>query len=374
MKKSILALVSILPAFCLSSQVHAESAPVSLELGGAFSGYVVYHTQDNATTTSEERSVDIMRETVLTLEGETTLDNGLTVGVTLETAADIGDNFTVNDSYIYFSGDWGRVNFGGTDGASALLQVAAPAADPFIDGVEQFINPVNYDLMLNLGGSVDVSMHYLMGQTGAEDKITYISPLFSGLQIAASYTPEMNDGASRSLGGVSRDDQEEDYGDAWEAALRYERTINDLTFVLGAGYAHVSLEKDVTGAGTDTLDDQSAWDAGLALTYKNWGAGIAYVTDDNGLRNSDTDIIVVGADYTTGPWRIGASYYDREDSLENLGLGSINIETNRYSGGVTYNVGAGMDMLGSVHYIEHDIAGSSDPDATSVVLGTRVSF
>lgn len=255
-----------------------------------------------------------------------------------------------------------------------MLQVAAPAADPLIDGVEQYINPVNYQLMLGLGASVDVPLHYLMGQSAADDKVTYLTPSLNGLQGGVSYTPEANDEASRSLTGVLADDTEEDFGSSWEAALRYEGQFNDVTLTLGTGYVHVALEEDVTGAGTDEFDDRHAWNAAAALNYKGFGAGIAYITDDNGLRNSDTDILVVGADYTTGPWRLGASYYDREDELENLDLGGINIDTQRYSAGATYTLGDGLELKGSLHHIEHDIAGGSDPEATTLAIGSRLTF
>lgn len=43
--------------------------------------------------------------------------------------------------------------------------------------------------------------------------------------------------------------------------------------------------------------------------------GAAYVSDNNATDDNDTDTIVVGVDYTTGPFKIGASYLneDRED-------------------------------------------------------------
>lgn len=315
-----------------------------------------------------------MRETSIFTSAEGTLDSGLTVGYFLESLVDMGDSFDVSDSYMYFSNSWGRINFGGTDGAAALLQVGAPAADPLFDGMEHFINPVNYQLMLGLGAPVNVAMHYLMAQSGSDDKITYLTPSFRGLQAGISYTPEINSTTSRSLGGVLADDTEEDFGNVWEGSVRYEGQFNDVTLAIGAGYVRSNLEEDVTGAGTDTFEDRRAWDIGINTKYKNIGLGVAYVTDDNGLRNSDTDILVIGADYTTGPWRIGASYYDREDSIDNLGLGNIDIETQRYSAGVTYTVGGGLQLKGSAHHIEHDIAGSNDPEATTFVLGSTLTF
>ena len=50
------------------------------------------------------------------------------------------------ESYAYFSGAWGRVNFGKEDGANYLLQVATPSADENFDGLRQYINPQNTGL------------------------------------------------------------------------------------------------------------------------------------------------------------------------------------------------------------------------------------
>jgi len=98
---------------------------------------VTWINQDQDTPGPSERHFDIARETEIHFTGETTLDNGLTVGVHHE--ADIDDNgigfgagadaFLTEESYAYFSGAWGRVNFGKEDGSNYLLQVAAPSAD-----------------------------------------------------------------------------------------------------------------------------------------------------------------------------------------------------------------------------------------------------
>jgi hypothetical protein len=81
-------------------------------------------TENDPTTVvvenEEERNVDILRETELHFTGETTLDNGLTVGAHLEldidgnsTAVDNNDNVDIlsdvaesEEAYAYFSGAW----------------------------------------------------------------------------------------------------------------------------------------------------------------------------------------------------------------------------------------------------------------------------
>ena len=68
------------------------------------------------------------------------------------------NNNTNNDakteeSYLYFSGNWGRLNLGRENGAAYLLQVAAPSADPNIDGMDIDFSFVDLTSRVSVGGS-----------------------------------------------------------------------------------------------------------------------------------------------------------------------------------------------------------------------------
>lgn len=375
------ALAGLCAVAAAPAMAQGDQSALKLDLGGYFRGYVTYASQDTAVGAGEERHIDILRDTEVHFTGETTLDNGLTVGMHVEAEADLDDSFDVNESYMYVSGSWGRVNFGGEDGAAYLLQVAAPSADSNIDGIRQYINPVNYDLML---GAVvgDVTFDYGQDLSGANDKITYLSPVFNGFQAGVSYTPDANDtlggtdvgfasAASRSLGGVSVDDESDEYGEVWDLAARYEGQFDSFGVTLGAGFTHADLEEQTTV----TLDDRQQWNVGAAVTFGGFGLGLVYFNDDYGVDNGvdgEADILVLGADYTTGPWKLGASWYNREDEFTVAGFGA-DLETDRYSGGVTYTYGPGMTFRGSVHYIDHEVTGS-EGDATSFLLGSQINF
>ena len=143
MKKVLLSTAAVAGLAMVATPAAAQ---VSLELGGYFKGYGAYVDQDE-TAGNPVNDFDIIRNTEVHFGGETTLDNGLTVGAHIEVDADVentNDSFEVDESYVYFSGGWGRVNVGAEDGASYLLQVAAPSADSNIDGIRQYVNPVNY--------------------------------------------------------------------------------------------------------------------------------------------------------------------------------------------------------------------------------------
>src|ERR1017187_10040835 len=150
MKKLLMCSAAVALGLAVAHPAKADG--IKLDLAGHFKGYVTWENQDTETGASE-RHLDILRETEIHFTGETTLDNGLTVGVHHE--ADIDqqkqdwaapasfDTFLTEESYAYFSGDWGRVNFGKEDGANYLPQVAAPSADENFDGLRQYINPLN---------------------------------------------------------------------------------------------------------------------------------------------------------------------------------------------------------------------------------------
>ena len=370
MKKLLLTTALVGVAF-VAAPAQAE---VSLNLGGHFKGYVTFHNQDTATGV-DERSFDMIRETEVHFTGETTLDNGLTVGFHIEAEADGGNSFDVEESYAYFAGNWGRLNVGAEDGAAYLLQVAAPAADTNIDGIRQYVNPVNYAAGVVPAGWAALAggatnFDYAQDVTGYADKLTYITPVFNGFQAAVSYSFDLaagvnNNGYANSFG--VRWENQTGFGDAYEAAVRYEGNFNAVRLTLGAGYTHAEREAPAVGE-----DDRQAWNVGANLGFGPFNVGLTYKDDDNGLKGSnDTKIWVLGADYTTGPWVLGASYYDREDEQ---GTGVADVDTKRYSAGVTYTYGPGMTFRGSVHHIEHSTSGVGDFDATSVLLGTQINF
>src|ERR1035441_7991804 len=125
MKKLLMCSAAI--ALGLAVAAPAKADGIKLDLAGHFKGYVTWINQDTADGVSE-RHFDTLRETETHSTGETTLDNGLPVGVHHEADIDnqnqvgLPDFFLTEESYAYFSGAWGRVNFGKEDGANYLLQ------------------------------------------------------------------------------------------------------------------------------------------------------------------------------------------------------------------------------------------------------------
>ena len=403
MRKLLLGTAAV--ALGMSFVATPASAQVSLDVSGHFKGYMSWIDQDEDVdidldgTADEARSFDMLRETEIHFSGETTLDNGLTVGMHIEADIDAAgsfvseDDFHAEETYAYFSGAWGRVNFGMEDGAAYLLQVAAPSADSNIDGLRQYVSPVNYTLagdggllpgffaVVAAASAEAVRFDYDLALSGFDNKLTYMTPVFNGFQAGVSYTPESTGPTVITADfGVNTDDILGDYGEVWDVAARYEGQFDEVGVTFGGGFSHVELEQAVVAPAVGALDDREAWNVGVDFDWKAFGLGAAYTEDDMGLEgNSDRETWVVGLDYTTGPFKLGASYYDQEVELDGLlsTAGSGDAEIDRWSAGVVYTYGPGMTFRGSISAISHEVPaaiGDPDFDATSVMLGTQINF
>lgn len=350
-----------------------DGSALKLGITGHFKMYGNYADQDEAPGTSVN-DFDILRDTDLTFTEEATLDSGLTVGVLVNADGDLGDSFEVEDSFIYVSGNYGRLSFGLEDSANFQLQVAAPAADENIDGLETFINPINWSATTLAGSNFessasDLGFDYDNDATSGFDKITYITPIFSGFQAGISYTPDMNDG-SRGSNGNAPDNVEDELGDAYDVGARFEHEFQAWKFVLGTGYTFINLEKESVGS---ALDDFDEWNVGTNIGIGAYSFGAAYTENNGGSSlGADQKTWVLGADYTFGDYRLGASYLNRK--VEENGAGTV--DADRYTGGLVYEYGPGLSFRGAVSYVDVNApsAISGDVDATSFTIGTQILF
>ena len=354
MNKLLLGSAAIAGLLLASAPAQAQ---MELTIGGHSKNYVGWLDQDEAAG-QDVNEFDMIRETELHFNGESTLGSGLTFGFQVEAEVDGGDDAnTIEESYVYLSSSAGRINLGSEDGAAYLLQVSVPSADSNIDGIRQYIQPVNY-AAAGLVGAANVVQDYAQDPTLQAEKITYLSPNFSGFQVGASFTPDAGDDqSSTGVNGFATDTAGAP-DDVYEIAVRYEGAASNLGYALGAGYVKA--------------DSDNAWNVGADVDAGPFGIGIVYTDADEDLaaqQGSDTDQLVVGVDYTTGPVKFGASYFSED--------GDNNVEVTRYTGGVVYTAGPGLSFRGSVSQLELEDQGfgfGSDIDATSVLGGVQINF
>ena len=351
------------------------AADLELGLGGHFSAYGVFASQDDGAgeAAADTHGFELMREAEVYFMGETTLDNGLTVGaeIQIEGQTDAADQ--IDESYLYFSGDWGRVNVGSENGAAYLLQVGAPAVDKNFDGIDP-----EY-IVVNRGGNAALAangrgFNYGMGiggqnDRGDTDKFTYLSPVMSGFQVGVSYSASLQEDASVRDGFTGDAVVGANLKESYEVGARWAGEFDGVGVTVGAGWAQAEQEDEAAGE-----DDREQFNVGLNLNFANFTVGGAYFEDNNAVdTDAETTTYVVGANYETGAYTFGASYLNTETETG----ANTEDEASRILVGGSYAYGPGMSFNGAVHFYELEDDGNAaanENDATIVTLGTVVKF
>lgn len=368
MKKYLVASTAILTAV-LAMPAQAE---LNLDLGGHFRGYGVYADD----STAGAREFGLVRDTELHFTGEATSDNGLTVGVHYETVLGT-DNVETDEAYAYFAGNWGRVNLGKEDGAAYLLQVAAPSADSNVDGLRTQIQGINTGFALD----------YDHADFRGAQRITYLTPKFSGFQAGVSYAADNSDNATGAGTGVVGlgVDTVGAFENLWEGSARWDGEFEGFGVSVGAGYSTAELQTATPAASpaTSLTDDVQTWNAGLNVAFQGFSVGGAYVktkADQDatstipGVQGGDSKVWVVGAAWDNGPYHVGASYLNGEvDFVDGTVPAAGTAEADRYTVGAGYTYGPGMSFRGAIAFGDTEIAGVEE-DFTQVTVGTDIQF
>jgi predicted porin len=415
MKKVLLAGTAIVGAAFVASPAHADG--LKLDLGGYFRGYAVYAENDEPAGTSLQK-FDFKKDTEVSFGGETTTDSGLTVGVhselkmggtdntvnSIATGAPVtaafatapgiaysgmnasASNSQTDEAYAYFSGGWGRVNFGQEDGAAYLLQVAAPSADSNVDGLRVSVQSFDGALWITAGGSRTKIQLDTLGYDNADfrqvDRITYLTPKFNGFQAGLSYAPKAvtagwnfsSASALSDLGSATS----ADYENLWELSARWDGEFQGFGISLGGGYADAGTQKDNTTATAMGSDDMQTWNGGLNVAFQGFSLGVAYKNTNTSVKTSG-DVItwVVGGGWDNGPYHVGASWLNQNIDNNAWGLGlTDNVKLNRYTVGGGYTFGPGMTFRGAVAMLDvnNGTDAKAEPNQYQVTVGTDINF
>lgn len=287
-------------------------------------------------------------------------------------AGSFASTWSTRRAYGYVGGDsWGLVRIGQGDGPLSLF-----TGGGITTGEAYSTGAWDGDICAWVGAACLAWAFYDVGAEYVPNKITYISPSFSGLTIGLSYAPSSaalnanGNGIATAGGsiGQSVSPLASDWTrpkDIFEAAARWQGNLGPVAVDAMAGVYAAGVVKPTAGsvlpAGVTGWKNPVAFDAGLSLTYM--GASIfghLNTGSTNGTasprpilasgRKKDLLAWVVGAQYSTGPITVGASYYslDRQGNNTAVGTGVATVG-NRQERGITiggqYTVVTGFDVF-----------------------------
>jgi len=364
MKKLLLGTTALVAGGVMAAPAMAAD-PIKMGVGGYYTFYALAGNID--ATYAFDGSFTKYKGLAFTQEGEihfigqTKLDNGTTVGLTVELEAwnptPVSGTTTIDEAFLFSFGDWGRVELGARDAATYRMYYGTPSALIGWGAIQHNHNWVNQSVLLN-----NKAYWRTMATTNTPtwqdvNRINYFTPRFSGLQIGIGYAPKLNapgqqfngygivtgPGNATTICGFNNPANinncpTADYAwqDLFDIGANYLNKFGDFTVALYGAFAYASFipgYRPLGGpANMNTGANLTAWKqwvvgaqfgiagftVGGAMGYDNNGLGANYFT---GVDN-DTRFYTAGIMYETGPWQMSfmwAGFYNTN------GNGSANV-------------------------------------------------
>ena len=313
----------------------AGVAQAEVSVSGSYEfGYV--SVSDDRTSDND----DMYNDHEIKFSFSNTTDSGLSFGAAseLEGDADTTNGAVMDESSMYVSGDFGKIEMGQNDGAGPTF-VTFPAYGSN--------NLGSYDAgtyTTNSAGTAltGVYMFPQYGRDGDNNKISYFSPNMGGFSFGYSYSDEGTDNADTAMGL------------SWSGDMA------------GVGVAFTAMMED-SGESTDTTEN-SAY--GVTLTSGDMDLGVS-----TGSTKTGTTI-----DSTTTVYGIG---YNVSDSVR-ITAHAVNSENDITSGdeftaqdiGLNYTIAPGLGLHMNVMSFEatDTSATANNNDGTVIRTSLKMSF
>lgn len=381
MKKILVASTALVAVATVSSAQAAE--PIKLMIGGYMNQYVGYASQDDDQQ-QDFAEVKVESETELYFRGSTTLDNGLTVSVNIDRYSDRDDSGGASedgngdgnsfgnggdDVFLQVSSEsLGRLRIGQTKGAAYALSHTAPTEGPVGN------NDGDVQDWINDPGNVTSDQTMTSSESNDGQKIVYWTPNFNGFQAGISYGLDRNNAGIEGVVDVGGSNTANDT--AWDVGVAYDGDFGGVSFG-----ADVTYQSNQNGGTTGpAVEDRNSVRFGVNVGFAGFTVGGSYRDTNNEGNVADIDSMGwdLGVSYATGPYAVSLSYlYLEQDTAANS---SLEHTREQWVVGASYDLGAGVALVGSVFHAEYDDATDNTPNSTNdnegtgIVTGLQVSF
>ncbi|WP_119460555.1 porin [Rhodospirillaceae bacterium SYSU D60014] len=355
--KNILLGTSALVAAGLMVAPAAAQEGVQLGLGGFYFGAVGGNFDESGAPSDRQDDVEFKQQVEVHFDGETTLDNGITVGARVELEG-FRTTDVIDEAYARFSGGFGEVRFGDDDDAYAQLCYLVPTASSAFGADSPFLNFSN----AGTNGTC-------YGLSGDSTKLIYFTPSFGGLQLAGSYAADDHEASADNFTGTEVKDG--GLQDIYSAALTYATEIDAFSIAVGGGGSWAKYEDPASD-----LDDPAHYNAYVQGGFAGWTIGAVYNLRENDLGdNLDSEVYGAGVTYGFEAWTVGLGWTHGEyDDGATLGFVPVD-ELDIYQFTAAYALGPGVTVDAMVGYNDGAaVAGGEDYESVEAGVGFGLSF
>jgi predicted porin len=377
MKKVLLGTTALLGVGTLAGAAQASDG-IKLDVGGFFQTVYqgVFDDKSDDGDFGRHRTTDrFLHNAEVHFKGETTLDNGLTVGAQIELEGE-NANDQIDKAFVYWSGGFGKVQIGSQDGVIGACPVFPPGATANFSG----FSPASW------GSNDPVGSNSVCADFGNSQSLKYTTPNFAGFQLILQYTPSNNAedytqaGVNGSGTPVIADGGAAGQKHIFGAYGTYSYAGDGWGIDLGGGGSWA------TGANTsDNLNDgrTAFYQTAATLTFGGFAVGGIFEYVDMGGLDNDQWVAGGGASYGVDAWTVGIQgSHGRFEGTGPVAFASLpggHRTLNRIIVTGSYEMGPGVLLDAELGYTWFDDTASTDNqtddyDAFDVGIGSKFTF
>jgi outer membrane protein OmpU len=366
-----------------AAMAQAKVAPISVVVGG-------YHQQNfGYATNKKNRTLAAGQvnpngsmqysDSEVWFGGRTTLANGITVGFDVQLEANTsGDQ--IDESYLFVDGAFGRILIGSENTADYIMHYGAPGV-----GVAFGTNESQVTDFILRPAAVTALHTTASGRTAAgggtalthgtgndQQRLSYFTPRFAGVQVGLSFTPNVNQEDS-----TTYTDRNAQRANAVHGSINYSNNFSGVQIngSLGASsYPKVNNGSGLAPATSPLSKSVKDYSAGLQIGASGFMVGGGYRKLDADLGAENGSVWALGASYTTGPLSVGASYLSSEvDGAAAAGKDKFG----QVLFAAAYSIGPGVDLIGALFHAKYDDEGNAtvnENSGTGGALGIHLRF
>jgi outer membrane protein OmpU len=304
-------------------------------------------------TSLQYKGLQFIQEGEIHFIGQSKLDNGTTVGLTVElegwntpssasSTLASGSVRQIDEAFLFAFGDWGRLEFGSRDQASYRMYYGAPSA-LLGWGFFQHNSSFNWASAAMLANPAQGAATFFTigGQFQDVNRVNYFTPRFYGLQIGVGYTPKINvapngllasglaPGPTTAAAGVcgfndattasNCPTNDNSWQDMFDIGANYLNKFGDVTVAAFGAWMYASFVpsyNQIAGSNANLITGANLaawkqWVIGLQFGIAGFTVGGSIGYDNNGLggnyytgADSDSRKYAAAIMYETGPWQM----------------------------------------------------------------------
>lgn len=361
----------------------AGAAEWNVRVSGYMEQFLAYADSDVDNISGEEfGGVDSKQDAEIRFLPSITLDNGIKIGADVQLEANTSGD-TIDESFMFISGSFGRVQLGSENSAGYTMTIAAPDVT-FLNvnsGSTTAFIPYSGTAGNANSGTVSVGDDVFRGTLGSTfienlrnndaQRFTYFTPRFVGVQLGFSYARDglEDNNAQIDTNGVV--DNFIDFG------ANYVNSFGGIDVAVSGRYG-MAFNPDG--------DNPQIYSAGANVGFAGVTIGGSFAEQNNG-GTDDGQSYDAGISYETGPWGVSFTYFkgenvDDENPTNPFGNDE---ELAQYLVGVNYKLAKGVSLGAFGAYVDFEedngdaagnvgSSGGDDVDGFIIGTGIKISF